>query len=398
MWRGSRLDAAVRTRAGAQFIRVSRDLAPDVDSFGEALIQRAVHGNYDVVVPVSDYQTWLLANRRAELAGHVQHLLPDPTAFRLANDKSATLAHARSLGIATPQVWDWPGAPDISTLPAGIRYPVVVKARSGSGVGLGLRFASNAAQLRSAYLEIEDTTARVPTEDFSRPLITEFIPGFIHDACAVAGGGEVFNVLTQVRQLMSPITGGVGAVNITTNEPELRRLATQVLESLDWTGPAQIEFKFDQSDGQYKLIEINPRIWGTIDLSLRAGMNFAAQIRDLAIGRAVSRNQQYQVGLRYVFFSRAVSAYIQLARSHGVAALRDRGPYAGTTFGLDRMDPIPGAWELTATFARVARAALTYGRRELGRHRPEGHQSSPGPALPRDLVNTLDRAGDPGWA
>jgi predicted ATP-grasp superfamily ATP-dependent carboligase len=274
---------------------------------------------------------------------------------------------------------------------------VVVKARMGAGVGKGLRIATDRRQLERSYLEIESFAARVPTEDFSKPVIMEFIPGFVHDACAVAKDGEVVNLLTQVRHLMTPIKGGVGAVNITTDEPELRDLARTLLESLRWNGPAQVEFKYDPRDGQYKLIELNPRLWGTLDLSIRAGMNFPAQIRDLALGRPVRRNQPYRIGLRYVFVSRAFGAYIQLAGTHGIGALQDGRTYAATTLGFDPRDPIPGLWELGSTTARVAKGVLAFLR---GRIRPAG-PSEPVTAvasgLPKALVNTLDRSGDPGF-
>ena len=44
---------------------------------------------------------------------------------------------------------------------------------------------------------------------------------------------------------MYPIYGGIGAVNITTHNPELDKLARKLLEALEWNGPAQNEFKFD---------------------------------------------------------------------------------------------------------------------------------------------------------
>lgn len=394
-WRGTRRGDGAWTRAAGSFLTVSRASAPSLSAFGEQLLELVAESGYDVVVPIGDWATWLIANHTNDLA--VGHLTPGLASFGLANDKAATMAHAEQLGIATPKVWTWPGAPDPSAIPADIRFPVVVKARSGSGVARGLRFATNPEQLVRAYLEVESTTARVPTEDFSRPVITEFIPGFIHDACAVAKRGEVVNMVTQVRQLMTPIGGGVGAVNITTDEPELQQLARRLLESLGWNGPAQIEFKYDPRDGRYKLIEINPRLWGTLDLSIRAGMNFPAQIRDLALDRPVKRDQPYRVGLRYVFISRAAGAYVQLARTHGSKALRDNRTYPATTFGLDAHDPIPGAWEIIATLGKLGRGIGSYAVRRTRANRPAPQKAPDRARLPKALINTLDRTGDAGF-
>lgn len=396
-WRGSRRDGIVLTRAARRFFRVPRASAPDPDAFGAALLDLATTGGYDVVIPMGDWETWLAVTHADELGPDVRLLTPGRAAFAVANDKAEIMVHARSLGIATPEVWDWPDAPDLGSLPPEVRFPVVVKARVGSGVERGLRYAMDPPQLREAYQELMATQAHLPTEDFTRPLIMEFIPGFVHDADLVAKDGEVINICTNVRQLMTPIDGGVGAVTITTDEPALRDLARTLMESLGWNGPADVECKYDPRDGRYKLLEVNPRLWGTLDLSIRAGMNFPTQIRDLALGRSVRRDQDYEVGLRFVFPSRAAAAYGQLARTHGPAALRDPRRYAATTFGLEPRDPVPGVWELAATTVEMARR----GRDGLRRRRrgPDGSAPPPRPAprLPKSLVNTLDRSGDPGF-
>lgn len=385
--RGRRRDRVLGTRAARRFISISREAAPDLDALGAAVLEVATGGGYDVVIPMGDWDTELVVRNADRLREHVRVLVPGIEAHALANDKGAVMAHAADLGIATPQVWDWPDAPDPASLPAALRYPVVVKARSGSGVHRGLRYASDADQLVRAYLEIASTEARTSTEDFTRPLIMEHIPGFVHDACAVACDGEVVNVATNVRQLTTPVEGGVAAISISTDEPALAELGRTLLESLGWNGPADVECKFDPRDGQYKLLEVNPRFWGNLDLHLEAGMNFAGQVRDLALGREVARAQRHQIGLRYVFPARAASAYIQLARTHGLGAVRDRRTYPRTTAGLTGRDPLPALGELYVS----ARSAARELRDVAARRAPATG------ALPAHLVNTLDRTGDPGF-
>lgn len=386
--RGSRSDQVLCTRAARRFIAISREAAPDLDALCAAVLEVAISGGYDVVIPMGDWETELVVRNAVRLREHVGLLVPGIEAHAVANDKGAVMAHAAGLGIATPHVWDWPDAPDPCSLPADVCYPVVVKARSGSGVRRGLRYAADEDQLCRAYVEIASTEAQTPTEDFTRPLIMEYIPGFVHDACAVACDGEVLNLATSVRQLTTPVEGGVAAVSISTHEPALAELGRTLLESLHWNGPADVECKFDQRDGQYKLLEVNPRFWGNLELSLDAGMNFAAQVRDLALGREVARDQSYQVGLRYVFPARAASGYLQLARTHGPRAVRDRRSYPRTTSGLTARDPLPALREAYAT-ARSAASEL----RDLALRRPPRATGS----LAKDLVNTLDRTGDPGF-
>ena len=63
-------------------------------------------------------------------------------------------------------------------------------------------------------------------------------------------------------------------INETTDEPELRNQAIRLLEALQWHRPAQVVFKVDPHYGSATLMEVNGRFWGTMDISIQAGVNF----------------------------------------------------------------------------------------------------------------------------
>jgi predicted ATP-grasp superfamily ATP-dependent carboligase len=135
--------------------------------------------------------------------------------------------------------------------------------------------------------------------DFSQAVVQEYVPGELHDVCLLFNRGEPRAVLTQRRVLMYPRDGGVGVVNETTAERDLCEPAIALLRALDWHGPAQVEFKRDSRDGRPKLIEVNGRFWGTLDLSIRAGVNFPLLAARLAAAGEVEPAPPYRVGLRY---------------------------------------------------------------------------------------------------
>ena len=47
-----------------------------------------------------------------------------------------------------------------------------------------------------------------------------------------------------------------------------------MLARLKYTGLIEVEFKRDRRDGRYKLLDLNPRIWGWNSLSAKAGVDF----------------------------------------------------------------------------------------------------------------------------
>jgi predicted ATP-grasp superfamily ATP-dependent carboligase len=66
-----------------------------------------------------------------------------------------------------------------------------------------------------------------------------------------------------------------------------------VLDELQWHGQAMVEFKQERSSGAFKLIEINPKFWGSLELSLSAGMNFPEHLCTMARGKELTYSDTY---------------------------------------------------------------------------------------------------------
>jgi predicted ATP-grasp superfamily ATP-dependent carboligase len=60
----------------------------------------------------------------------------------------------------------------------------------------------------------------------------------------------------------------------TTELPEIEELSERFLRAIDFYGLAEIEFKQDPRDGQYKILDVNARAWGFHGLGQAAGVDF----------------------------------------------------------------------------------------------------------------------------
>jgi hypothetical protein len=72
----------------------------------------------------------------------------------------------------------------------------------------------------------------------------------------------------------------------------------RLLQHLQWHGVGMVEFKEDVRDGSIRLMEINARFWGSLQLSIDAGVDFPAILADIALGRPVTTVKDYRVGVR----------------------------------------------------------------------------------------------------
>jgi predicted ATP-grasp superfamily ATP-dependent carboligase len=82
-------------------------------------------------------------------------------------------------------------------------------------------------------------------------------------------------------------------------EPEFAAAAERLLDSLDWRGVAMVECKRDITTGRLVLMEINGRLWGSLQLALDAGVDFPVLLAECALGEELpDRPPVYRVGAR----------------------------------------------------------------------------------------------------
>jgi len=97
-----------------------------------------------------------------------------------------------------------------------------------------------------------------------------------------------------------PVNGGASAFRESVPlDTELYRHSVRMLEALNWTGLAMVEFKVG-AEGP-KLMEINGRVWGSLPLAVRSGMDFPARLAELYLygpPAEPATESRYRVGVR----------------------------------------------------------------------------------------------------
>jgi predicted ATP-grasp superfamily ATP-dependent carboligase len=269
--------------------------AVDAAGFRASLLGHLRSRAFDVLLPMSDYTNLAISAIRSGVESLVSVPMPSHAAIRRAQDKLATLDLAQGLGVAIPDTHAPANRRELEEVATKIAYPCVLKPRSGAAARHTYVIES-AAELVRRY---EQLPRRNDLLYDYRPLVQEFIPGRVHDVGALFCCGEPRALLTQARLRMRPAMGGVGVDNVTTRENDLQDQAVELLRALHWHGPAQVEFKRDARNGTPILMEVNPRFWGTLDLAVRAGIDFPNLAVRLAVDGDVEPCSEYRVGLRY---------------------------------------------------------------------------------------------------
>ena len=177
--------------------------------------------------------------------------------------------------------------------------------------------------------------------DFEKPMIQEYIPGELLDVCVLFNKGQPRATLAQRRVITYPPSGGVGIVNETIEDPELIEFAIRLLKKMTWHGVAQVEFKRD-NEGIPRLMEVNPKFWGTLELSIAAGLNFPYLLYKMTMEEDIEPCFEYEKNLQ-IWWSFAHLPQIYLAciknRHNVFSALTDTKKRRISDLSLNDLKP-----------------------------------------------------------
>lgn len=259
-------------------------------AFLKGLVDRA--SGFDIVLPVSTNVALACAAARDRIPARLP--IPPLALLRRANDKSAALAVARKVGVPIPVTYAPEDDEELESVLERLRFPAVVKLRDDAGTVLepGQRYAvgRTADDVRRAYRALH---ALKPF-----PLIQEKVEGPGYGVGVLAEQGKVLASFAHRRIREYPVSGGPSTFCVSVVDGRLTGYAASVIGELGWTGVAMVEFK---KDDDYRLMEINPRFWGSMALATRAGVNFPELLCRRAMGEEVGDAPRYDAGVKLRF-------------------------------------------------------------------------------------------------
>ena len=334
---------------------------------------------YDCVIPVDQESFRVLSQHNAEFSQWSRIPVVDYATFRVAYDKALTFKRAQELGIPIPRTYFVTSEAELSRLAPSLALPLVIKPRIGSG-SRAVAYVRDRDQLVSAWARIHRLQPY--------PLIQEYIPG----GGEALGVGVLMNANAEPRAVFVhkrlreyPRSGGPSTLRESVIRPEAALLATRLLQGLGWYGVAMVEFKVDPRDGVPKLMEINPKLWGSIALAVAAGVDFPHLLYRLATEGDVPPVRNYRAGVRCRFLPADVLHFITNPDRWRLEPSFFR---FGDAYGdiWDREDPLPGLALPLLLLTRGLRPSVL--RHVFNRSRPD-----PGSVRESQLTNPLDAMG-----
>ncbi len=304
-----------------------------IDFIGKYIQENPV----DVLVPVGYLSTVAISRHKEELLPFARVPVAEYGSMQVASNKQKTMQLASTLGVPSPH--EYTSIEDITG------YPIVAKDPFGSG--------------RIRYIGSPQEFERL---DLAGSLLQEYIPGAGYGFFALFNRGKVRAYFMHRRKREFPITGGASTCAESIYNEEVKRIGLKLLESLQWHGVAMVEFKKDNRDGIFKLMEINPKFWGSLDLSIASGVNFPLLLVNMALNGDIEPVFRYNTGVTFRWPFPEDMVHLCARPSSGMDMLRecfDRR--SRTNLSLD--DPLPNMVQIPRTCSRLARLVGSGGLR-----------------------------------
>lgn len=321
----------------------------DIDGYAKELIQVLKKADYDVLIPVGLNSNLMASKYKSEIQSYVNLLAPDWEYMKIAANKDMTMNLASCIGVPIPQTVVLDDPRDLRDI---TEFPVVIKSSDESKNYI--KYCNNPQELLENFNELFSKSR-------TKIICQEYIEGFGCGFFGIYQEGRLISHFLHKRLKEFPITGGPSAVAESFFDEKLYHYGKQLCDALHWNGPIMAEFKYDTIKGEYKLIEINPKLWGSLDLTIEAGINVPKILIQSALRKEIDCTPTYRyVKYRWVF----PDEFKVLVSKPSIKALRDfmiREP--DTLTNICFTDPLPTMLQIARSFAEGLAIVLNRGAR-----------------------------------
>lgn len=227
-------------------------------------------------------------------------VVPPPEMLDIANDKGRLYEHLHASSIALPQyriVRDVEGLREAARVLGYPRSPVVMKPCLGNG-SRGLRILdptkSRASVLfqekpNSTFSTLDDVISAIGSASVPELLVSEFLPGEELTIDCLVDHGRVVELLIRARD---EIRSGISTAGRFLDQPDIAAYIANIVSTLPGlNGPIGFQVK-RSTQGDFRLLECNPRIQGTSVAALGCGVNLPLLALNQALGRRTPQGRR----------------------------------------------------------------------------------------------------------
>jgi carbamoyl-phosphate synthase large subunit len=267
--------------------------------FAEKLLNLCREKQIRLLLPLVTKELIPLSKRINDFASAGTRLLLSPEAsLEIANNKSRLYEFLQWRGVDIPDFRVVETVEQFKVAVHELGYPekMVCFKPSISNGSRGFRIITNLKneldllfnyKPDSTYIRFEEAIKILSSGHFPELLVSEYLPGEEFSVDCLCNHGKAELLLPRVRKKM---INGITVEGEFIHEESIISYCTRIIKELQLHGNIGIQVK-KSVHGKYLLLEINPRVQGTICAALGAGVNLPALAVKHELGLSVSANE-----------------------------------------------------------------------------------------------------------
>jgi carbamoyl-phosphate synthase large subunit len=249
--------------------------------FTDELLKLCRESAVDIIMPLVTRELPVLAgNLNAFREAGTRVMVSDPSSLEIANDKSRLYQFLDWRGIKVPAYKIAESIDQFTEAVKELGYPgkTICFKPSISNGSRGFRIIKNDVneldllfnqKPNSTYIDFDTAIRVLSSGKFPELLISEYLPGEEYSVDCIVNRGEAVMVVPRLRKR---ILNGISVEGEFIFNENISNYCRQMVRELQLHGNIGIQLKRTAS-GEYLVLEINPRVQGTISAGLGAGIN-----------------------------------------------------------------------------------------------------------------------------
>ncbi|MCU1291415.1 MAG: hypothetical protein JWP08_265 [Bryobacterales bacterium] len=224
-------------------------------------------GRRAILIPTTDTAALFIAENACALKERFLFQDQSPDLVRSLCSKKGMYLLAKSLGVPTPEASFPQSRREVLSFLETATFPIILKAiDDGQSRRRGCRtkaIVRNRSELLQCYDQMEDP-------DAPNLMFQEYIPGgedtvwmfngyFNKDSDCLIG-------ITGKKLRQCPVYTGPTSLGICLRNEAVERTTKEFMKAVGYRGILDIGYRYDARDGQYKVLDVNPRIGSTFRL------------------------------------------------------------------------------------------------------------------------------------
>ncbi len=307
------------------------DTGSDLDWIANIIKEIQKH-DIDIVMPIWEVGVKVLSRHRDNvLLKDKLGLLPSYNELNTALNKWDLSTHMVSNNIPHPKSILLESNNDQLEKVDGLNFPIIIKPLEGFGGGHGIRKFTTKQAIENYFIK----------NKFNYPhIVQEYIEGYDIDCSVLCKEGNILAFTIQKGNMFGEKEFGPQEGLDFLYENELFKIVEKLIVSLNWSGVAHIDMRYDKNDQQYKIIEVNTRYWMSLVGSIIAGVNFPYLYCLASLGKSFKR-PTYQL-IKYL----SIKGLIKMIKRDKMFLFRLDFIFNNTPLKFVLKDPIPLIYKL----------------------------------------------------